>query len=465
MSIRIKFCGAARTVTGSNHLLLTEKSQILLDAGIFYGHREEYYAVNSKFSYNPAKINAIVLSHAHIDHCGNIPTLLKRGLRCKIFTTRATKDLCRLMLADSGKIQEEDIAFVNKINRKKNLPARKPLYTEKDAHHSIKYFRGVSYFQKITVSKDVDCTFFDAGHILGSGLALLEIKEKHKKIKLGYIVDLGRANLPLLNDPVILKDLDYIIIESTYGNREHHLIEEAKEKLCFEVNQTLSRGGKVIIPSFALERTQEVLYFLNELIKERKLPAVPIYVDSPLATNITEVFRQHEDYLDKQTKRMLEKGIDPFPDDRITYIRKVEESKKLNKVDKPMIIIAGSGMCESGRILHHLKNNISNPKNTILVVGYMAKDTLGKRIVDKEPAVRIFGEEYELKAEVSIINAFSGHADKNDLFDYVQASNGNLKKVFIVHGDLDQCEAFYLNLLSHGYAAYLPQKDEEMELE
>ncbi|MDP2938627.1 MAG: MBL fold metallo-hydrolase [Candidatus Omnitrophota bacterium] len=465
MSIRIKFCGGVRTVTGSNHLVETDKSQILLDAGIFYGHRDEYYAVNSKFSYNPAKINGLVLSHAHIDHSGNIPTLIKRGLHCKVFTTKATKDLCRLMLSDSGKIQEEDIEFVNKINRRKNLPARKPLYTEKEALRALKNFRGISYFEKIRLSKDVECTFFDAGHILGSALTLLEIKEKQRKLKLGYIVDLGRPNLPLLNDPVILKDLDYLVIESTYGNRFHPSIEEAKAKLMVSVNQTIARGGKVIIPSFALERTQEVLFFLNELIKENKLPSIPIYLDSPLAINITEVFRHHKDYLDKKTQGLFNKGIDPFPEERITYIKKVEESKRLNKDASPMIIIAGSGMCESGRILHHLKNNISNPKNTILVVGYMAQNTLGKRIVEKEPVVRIFGEDYELKAEVSIINAFSGHADKDDLLNYVRSSNGNLKKIFIVHGDLDQSEAFTANLKDSGFAAYLPQKDEECELE
>lgn len=465
MSIRIKFCGGVQTVTGSNHLLQTDKSQVLLDAGIFYGHREEYYAVNSKFSYNPAKINALVLSHAHIDHSGNIPTLIKRGLRCKIFTTKATRDLCRLMLADSGKIQEEDIEFVNKINRKKNLPARKPLYTESEALHAIKYFRGVFYFQKINLCRDIECTFFDAGHILGSALSFLRIKDKNKTIKLGYIVDLGRPNLPLLNDPVILRDLDYLIIESTYGNRVHPSIDEAKEKLKLEVNQTIARGGKIIIPSFALERTQEVLFFLNELIKEKNLPAIPIYVDSPLATNITDVFRRHEDYLDNKTRRLLDKGIDPFPDERITYIRKVEQSKQLNKIDSPMIIIAGSGMCESGRILHHLKNNISNPKNTILVVGYMAENTLGKRIVDREPLVRIFGEDYELKAGVSIINAFSGHADKNGLADYIRNSDGKLKKIFIVHGDLSQSEALYSNLQNLGYPAHLPKRDEEVELQ
>ncbi len=465
MSIRIKFCGGAGTVTGSNHLIQTDKSQVLLDAGIFYGHRDEYYAVNSKFSYNPAKINAVVLSHAHIDHCGNIPTLIKRGLRSKVFTTRATKDLCRLMLADSGKIQEEDIEFVNKINRRKNLPARKPLYTQKDAHYALRFFRGVSYFQKITLCRDMECIFFDAGHILGSALSLLKIRDKGRTIKLGYIVDLGRPHLPLLNDPYIIKDLDYLIIESTYGNREHHLIEEAKDNLMFEVNQTISRGGKIIIPSFALERTQEVLYFLNKLIKEKNLPAIPIYVDSPLAIGITEVFRQHQDYLDKETKEMLSRGIDPFPEERITYITKSEDSKKLNKIDTPMIIIAGSGMCESGRVLHHLKNNISNPKNTILVVGYMAKDTLGKRLVDREPVVRIFGEDYELRAEVAVINSFSGHADKNDLMDYVKSSDGKLKKIFVVHGDLDQSEAFCLNLQREGYSAHLPKKDEEWLLE
>jgi len=467
MPIRIKFCGGVRTVTGSRHLVSTDRSQVLLDCGLFHGHREEYYMVNSRFSFNPAKLNSLILSHAHIDHSGNIPTLIKRGFRSKIYATSATRDLCRLMLPDSGKIQEEDIKFLNKINQSLNLPSRKPLYTLKEAEATLKYFRSAYYQRRIKVAKDIYCTFFDAGHILGSAVVLLEIREGGKVIRLGYIVDLGRPHLPLLNDPTYIPDLDYMIIESTYGNRYHPSIKEAKEKLMVSINRTLARGGKVIIPSFALERTQEVLYFLKALIKERKLPRIPIYVDSPLAINITEVFRQHEDYLDKQTCRLIQRGIDPFPVEEITYVRRINESKELNRQTSPMIIIAGSGMCESGRILHHLKNNIEDEKNTVLVVGYMAENTLGKRIVERSPTVKIFGEEYKLNAEVVVINAFSGHADKNGLVDYIKHADGTgrlLKNVFVVHGDLDQSEALRQSLNDLGYPAYLPQIDEELEL-
>ncbi|MDP3143384.1 MAG: MBL fold metallo-hydrolase [Candidatus Omnitrophota bacterium] len=467
MSIRVKFCGGVRTVTGSRHLVSTDKSQVLLDCGIFHGHREEYYIVNSRFSFNPAKLNSLILSHAHIDHCGNIPTIIKRGFHSKIYTTTATRDLCRLMLADSGKIQEEDVKFLNKINRRLNKPNRKPLYTQKEAEATLKYFRGVHYGKRIKAAKDISCTFFDAGHILGSAVVLLEIKDGKKITRLGYIVDLGRAHLPLLKDPVFIPDVDYLIIESTYGNRTHPSIKEAKEKLMVSINRTLARGGKVIIPSFALERTQEVLYFLKTLIQERKLPHIPIFLDSPLAINVTEVFRQHENYLDRQTCSLIQRGIDPFPVEEITYIRRINESKELNRATGPMIIIAGSGMCESGRILHHLKNNIEDEKNTVLVVGYMAENTLGKRIVERTPIVKIFGEEYKLNAEVVVINAFSGHADKNDLIDYVKHANGTgrLKNVFVVHGDLDQSEALRQSLNDLGYPAYLPQIDEELELE
>jgi len=466
MSIRIKFCGGVRTVTGSRHLVSTDRSQVLLDCGLFHGHREEYYLVNSRFSFNPHKLNSLILSHAHIDHCGNVPTLIKRGFHSKIYTTFATKDLCSLMLADSGKIQEEDVKFLNKINSKLNRPSQKPLYTQKEAEATLKYFRGAYYGKRIKVAKDIYCTFFDAGHILGSAVVLLEIKEGKKALRLGYVVDLGRPHLPLLNDPQYMPDLDYVVIESTYGNRLHPSIKEAKEKLMVSVNRTLARGGKVIIPSFALERTQEVLYFLKTLIRERNLPRVPIYLDSPLAINITEVFRQHEDYLDKPTSRMIQRGIDPFPVSEITYIRRKNESQALNRATGPMIIIAGSGMCESGRVLHHLKNNIEDERNTILVVGYMAENTLGKRIVERSPIVKIFGEEYKLNAEVVVINAFSGHADKNGLIDYVKHSNGTgrLRNVFIVHGDVDQSEALRQSLNDSGYPAYLPQMDEELEL-
>ncbi|MFZ5801304.1 MAG: MBL fold metallo-hydrolase RNA specificity domain-containing protein [Candidatus Omnitrophota bacterium] len=466
MPVRLKFCGGVRTVTGSRHLVIAENSQVLLDCGIFHGHREEYYLVNSRFSFNPAKISALLLSHAHIDHCGNIPTLIKRGFRTRVYTTTATKDLCRLMLADSGRIQEEDIKFLNKLNRRMNLPSRRPLYTQQDAEATLRFFRSVHYNHRLRVAKDIQCTFLDAGHILGSAIMLLEIKNGRRTTRLGYVVDLGRPHLPLLNDPVFIPHLDYLILESTYGNRVHPSIKEAKEKLMVSINRTLARGGKVIIPSFALERTQEVLYFLKTLIAEKNLPHIPIYLDSPLAMDITEVFRKHEEYLDRQTCRMMECGGDPFPEE-INYVRRINDSKRLNHDRRPMIVIAGSGMCESGRILHHLKNNIEDEKNTVLVVGYMAENTLGKRIVERAPLVKIFGQEYKLKAEVVVINAFSGHADKNDLINYVKNADGTgrLRNVFIVHGDVDQSEALRQSLNELGYPAYLPQPEEELELE
>ncbi len=466
MPISLKFCGGAREVSGSNHLLETDSSKILLDAGLFHGHRADYYQVNSTFAYNPFDINAMVLSHVHIDHSGNIPTLVKRGFRSKIYTTAATKALCQLMLLDSAKIQEEDARFVNKLHRRKNLPDVKPLYTVKDAQYSMKFFRSVFYHKKIKITKDIQATFFDAGHILGAALTLLEIKQKTKTIRLGYIVDLGRINLPLLNNPEYLSGLDYMIIESTYGNRVHQPILDAKMKLAEAIAKTINRGGKVIIPSFAMERTQEVLCFLYQLLRENKIKSdIPIYLDSPLAIDITNVFRKQIAYLDKTTQELFKRNTGPFPIKNTVYLRSVNESKRLNMDKRPMIIIAGSGMCESGRVLHHLKNNIEDEKNMIIVVGYMAKNTLGRKIVERFPRVRIYGEEYELKAEVVVNNAFSGHADREALIDYVVTANGSVKKVFVVHGDEDQSQALVENLKGQGIDAYAPVKNEIMELE
>jgi metallo-beta-lactamase family protein len=463
MSVKLKFLGGVRTVTGSSHLLHSERSDVLIDAGIFYGRRDEFYEVNTTFSYNPKKLDAVLLSHAHIDHCGNIPSLIKRGLRCKIYATSATKDLCKLMLADSGKVQKEDIRYVNKINKRLGLALRKPLYTENEGYKATRRFRSLSYAQKFNITKDVCATFYDAGHILGAGLIYLEIKDNSSVIRLGYAVDLGRKNLPLLNNPTVLKGLDYLILESTYGARLHAPIEEAKAKLCASINQTLESKGKIIIPSFALERTQEVIYYLGQLIEEKKIPALPIYVDSPLAADITEVFNQHIDYFNPQTRQAIVGDSSPLKYPNLKYIRNQEESKNLNNDRRPMIIIAGSGMCESGRILHHLKNNIEDSRNTILVVGFMAQDTLGRKLVEGQRIVRIFGVEYELNAEVVVINSFSGHADRSGLLEYAQACQP-LKKIFIVHGDQDQSQKLCAALSGAGLNAYLPSKDEEVDL-
>lgn len=463
MSITIKFLGGVRTVTGSSHLVFADKEEVLLDAGLFQGHRDDAYRVNTTFEYNPHKLDALLLSHAHLDHCGNLPSLVKKGIHCRIYATSATKDLCRLMLEDSGKIQEEDIKYVNKINKRLGQPLRKPLYTRREASKAAKEIHPVSYGQRLCVARNVFATFFDAGHILGSAIIALDIKDGSKTTRVGYAVDLGRKGLPMLNDPAKFKELDYLILESTYGGRLHAPIDDAKIKLKDAINRTIERKGKILIPSFTLERTQEVVYFLNELLKEKAIAPIPIFVDSPLAMNITEVFQSHLDYMDKETHRAVSQGNSPFEFLNLKYIREQEESKALNNDKRSMIIIAGSGMCESGRILHHLKNNIEDTRNTILVVGYMACDTLGKRIVDKTRFVKIFGVEYELNAEVVVINSFSGHADKDELVAFV-SSCPTLKGVFLVHGDPEQSQILLETLKEKGVNAHLPVKNEEVLL-
>jgi len=476
MGTKIKFCGGTRTVTGSMHLVTTDKSQILIDCGLFQGRREDFYTVNNNFAFYPPKIDAMVLSHAHIDHSGNIPNLVRHGLKSPIYATSATVDLCDLMLPDSGHIQEEDIKFVNKIHRRKGLAQREPLYTEEDARAALEYFHPVEYREPIQITQDIRCTFYNAGHVLGSAISVLDIhpalatgtdcKVGSKGwVRLAYAVDLGRKNLPLLKDPEVPEDIDYLIIESTYGNRLHDPIETARNKLAETINRTVSRGGKVIIPSFAFERTQEIVYFLNQLSLKGTIPLLPIYVDSPLATDITMVFQQNIKYLDENTRNMMRQQLDPFGFSRIKYIRSSEESQKLNADKQPMVIISASGMCEAGRILHHLRNNIENPDNTVLIVGYMAENTLGKKIVDHQPVVKIFGEEYALRSEVVKLNAFSAHADKEELYQFIRkCKTAKLKQIFVVHGDIDQSEPFTDYLKQSGLSPYLPEKNEEVLL-
>jgi metallo-beta-lactamase family protein len=465
MPITLKFLGGVRTVTGSSHLVTAPTATILLDAGLFQGRRDKSYEINTTFSYNPRSIDALILSHAHIDHCGNIPSLIKKGMRGKIYCTHATRDLCKLMLEDSGKIQEEDIKYVNKINKRLGLPPRQPLYTKNEAIRAAKRrFQTVSYGQKVGVAKNVCATLSDAGHILGSSTIMVEAKDGEKTVSLGYAVDLGRKNLPMLNDPSVPRGIDYLIVESTYGGRAHAPIEEAKGKLLDTIKRTVERKGKILIPAFTLERTQEVLYFLSQLIREKAMPAIPIYVDSPLACEITEVFKYHADgYMNKQTRQEISNGDSPFEFLNLRFIASSAESKGLNVDKRPMIIIAGSGMCESGRIVHHLHNNIEDSRNTILVVGYMAKDTLGRRLVERDRFVRIFGIEHELNAEVVVMNSFSAHADSAGLIEFVEQCMP-LKKVFIVHGEEEQSQALYEKLQERGITAYMPVKDEVVEL-
>ncbi len=439
--MRLKFLGAAKSVTGSMHVIESNGSKILLDCGLFQGRREESNRRNRNFPFDPGEIERVVLSHAHIDHSGNLPNLVKQGYKNSIYSTFATRDLCVVMLKDSAHIQEKDAEYLNKKNQKRSLPPVEPIYDLDDVESALSHFRGIGYNKGFYVSADIKLTFHDAGHILGSALSIFDIRENGKNIRLGYIVDLGRKKLPILRNPDMVNDLDFMIIESTYGNRLHEEMSRTEERLSRVVSETVRGGGKIIIPAFSLGRTQELVYCLNRLQIRKKIPQIKIFVDSPLSVNVTEIFRLHPECFDKETNRMLALDEKPFGWGSVTYIRDVERSIELNKLDEPCIIISASGMCEAGRILHHLKNNIEDPKNTIMVVGFMAENTLGRKIVERQEKVKIFGDEYRLRARVEIFNEFSAHADRNGLLEYVKNTKDSLKAVFVVHGEEEQSEA------------------------
>lgn len=432
--------GAAREVTGSKHLIEVNGKRIFLDFGMHQGSRAESDVKNRTLPVPPDKIDALILSHAHIDHSGNLPFLVKSGYKGPIYSTHATRDLCAHMLLDSGVIQENEIEYLNKRLAKKGKPSVVPLYTADDARDAMQQFVGMSYDRPFEVVPGVFAAFREAGHILGSAQIVLVIDDfetKEQKIVV-FTGDLGRKNLPLLRDPYQVERADILIIESTYGNRFHKNIADAADKLAEVVNNACRKGGKIIIPAFALERTQEIIYYMNILYKEKKIPPIPIFVDSPLAVNLTETFTAHPECLDNETwKIFLNNQKNPFGFGSLKYITDVEDSKALNNYRGPCMIVSAAGMCEHGRILHHLKNNVEDPKNTILIVGYMAENTLGRKILEKHPIVKIFGETHNLRATVTVMDAFSAHADRSDLLEYI-ASVRELKKVFLVHGEESQ---------------------------
>ncbi|MBN1793975.1 MAG: MBL fold metallo-hydrolase [Candidatus Omnitrophica bacterium] len=465
MKSSIQFLGGVGTVTGSQHLLKINGSEILLDCGLFEGKRDEAYQRNLHFDFNPPFLKHAVLSHAHIDHSGNIPNLVRQGFHGTIYATHATKDLAAYMLPDSGHIQEEDVKFVNNINKKKGLPPRRPLYTKEDAFVSLEYIKGMPYFEYFELTDGVRVSFCEAGHVLGAALTIFEWGANSSRRRLAYAVDLGRPNLPLLRDPMIPQDLDYLILESTYGGRFHEEISLAKEKIGTIVKQTIENGGKVIIPSFALERTQAVVYILMQLLEEGIIDKIPIFVDSPLAADITEVFRAHPECFDNATKQIIREDQDPFGIGRVRYIRATEASKSLNERTDPMIIISASGMCEGGRILHHLKNHIHKENTTILIVGFMAQHTLGRSLVERKPSVKIFGEKYRVKARIEIINSLSAHADQNELLDFVRGADRHLKGIFLVHGEPEQSAALAERLKEERYPVYVPRQGDIVALE
>jgi metallo-beta-lactamase family protein len=423
------------------HIIESKGHKILMDCGLFQGRREESNRRNKDFPFDPKVIERVVLSHAHIDHSGNLPNLVKQGYQNSIYSTFATRDLCLVMLKDTAHIQEKDAEYLNKKEERQVLPPIEPLYDAEDVEKALSLFRGTGYQKGFFVAADIRLTFYDAGHILGSALSIFDVKENGRNLRLAYIVDLGRKNLPILKDPQLVRGINFMIIESTYGNRVHEDFQTTEKKLAVVVNETISGGGKIIIPAFSVGRTQEVVYSLHRLQDRGTIPHVRIFVDSPLSVDVTEIFKLHPGCFDRETNRMIALQNDPFGWKNITYIKEVEESKELNRIDQPCIIISASGMCESGRILHHLKKNIEDPKNTIIVVGFMAQNTLGRRIMERRKKIKIFGEEYQLKARVEVFDAFSAHADRNGLLEYVENTKDSLKGVFVVHGEEEQSQA------------------------
>ena len=438
--MQITFLGAAQEVTGSMHLLEVNNQRILLECGLFQGRRDETYARNLHFPFDPTTINTLVLSHAHIDHCGNIPNLVKQGFTGNIWCTSATRNLCTYMLMDSGHIQESDVAYVNKQRKRKGEPPVEPIYTQADARACLEQFIAIGIHRPVPVADGVVLTFHNAGHILGAAFVQLDIHEQStgKQWRIVFSGDLGRMETAILNPPETLAEADLVIMESTYGDRLHGAYGSAQKKLGEIVSQTARRRGKVIIPAFAVGRTQEIVYALNQLDARGDIPPLPVFVDSPLAVNATDVFRMHPEAWSPEVQAFLatDGRRSPFDYSRLEYIRDVRASKQLNAMREPQIIISASGMAENGRILHHIKNNIEDPDNTILLVSFQAENTLGRRLQDGVNPVRIFGDEYEVHARVETIEGYSAHADQAGLLDWAQKFNRQrLQQLFLVHGE------------------------------
>jgi metallo-beta-lactamase family protein len=523
--MQITFYGATREVTGSMHLITTEKDRILLDCGLFQGRRKESDLKNRVFPFDPSILTSVILSHAHIDHAGRIPLLVKKGFTGRVLSTRATAGACSYLLPDSAQIQESDAAYLNYktvrsalsrsrtspggrfvgkkesevIRRllKKNgaridndtvenflasfhLEAVRPLYTLQDAEEALGQFESYPYRHPFSIADGAGCTFYDAGHILGSSFSMLDIPFNGETRKICYTGDIGRPGKPILEDPTrefAEKDrrVDLLIIESTYGGRFHEPVEDLKPRLKEVILETIARGGTLLIPSFAFGRAQELIYMLHELYADKAVPRLPVYIDSPLASKLTRVFGEHPELYDAESHHdFLQKGKNPFFFDKIDFVSSVEESMALMRDDTPHIVIASAGMCEAGRILHHLRYKIHNPKNTILIVGYMAENTLGRRILEggtayeaggrkgNPPLMRILNKEYPLNAQVSHIDGFSAHADQRELIAFLKESNLDVARIAVVHGEEDQSLALAERLHREGYSAVVPKNGESI---
>lgn len=459
--MKLRFCGGVRTVTGSKHLVTSGRQKLLLECGLFQGHREEAEHTNRNLPFKAREVNWCVVSHAHIDHVGNIPNLVKYGFRGPIVMTTGTAALSRLLVMDAAKIQESDIRYLNKKRREKGEPAKAPVYTSADAEESLRYIEGMAYAKKRRMG-DFSVVLHDAGHILGSALVDVEVEGR----RILFTGDLGRRKMPIIRDPVQVQEADYLIMEATYGNRLHGDYRNVDARLAEIVRRVHGRGGRIIIPAFAVERSQEIVYTLNRLRQAGQIPDVPVFVDSPLASHVTEVYRNYPQYYDEDALALLNGHQFLFDFPGLRYVETVEESKALNDFRAPCIIISASGMCEAGRVLHHLKHSVGDERNLVLLVSFQAEHTLGRRIAERQPAVRIYGEEYPLKAEVEVMDEFSAHADRDGLLRYVAGMNlPRLKKVFIVHSEIEAAQAMVEPLKALGVPeVHVPELGEEYEL-
>ena len=461
--MQIRFLGGAETVPGSQHMLEVGGRRLLRDCGLYQGRREESDKINRNLPFDAASVDAALLSHAHVDHCGNLPTLVARGYAGPIHATRATCDITGIMLRDAARIQEQDAAYLNQKTNRKGLPPVVPLYTVADAERAVERFRGHDYHETLELLPGLRHTPYEAGHILGAAVSHFELEENGRRARVGFAVDLGRKNLPLIRDPELLPPVDVLVMESTYGHREHGAAVDAEEQLREICARTFARGGKVLIPAFALERAQELIYHLSSLVTQGRLPRRPVYVDSPMASAITRIFDEKVEYLDAEYRAHRQSAGCLMCPDWIHFVSTVEDSKRVTAREDSCIVIAASGMCEHGRILHHLKQGISDPRNSVVIVGYQAGYTLGRRLVDGDKEVRIFGDLLPRRAEVAVLDAFSAHAGRSELIDYVRQLRP--PKTFLVHGETEAREALAEALRAEKLTeVFLPKRGDSVEL-
>lgn len=461
--MKLHFYGGADTVTGSMHMIEAGGKRLLRDAGMYQGRRKEARAINENPGFDPATVDALLLSHAHIDHCGNLPVICKRGYEGPIHATTATAKITEVMLRDSAFIQMQDAAYLNQKTNRANQPSVEPLYTTAEAEKAISQLRGHRYHEPFEPVPGITVEDYDAGHILGSAISYVTVQEDDRTTRIGFAVDLGRHHLPLIRDPEILPPVDVLVMESTYGNRLHGKAEDAQEQLRAVITQTWARGGKVLIPAFALERAQELVYHISSLMIGGKIEKRPVYIDSPMASAVTKIFDQHQDYLDEDYEAFRRQAGCLMCPPWMKATASVEDSKRVTANREPCIIIAASGMCEHGRILHHLKHGIENEANTIAIVGYQAVHTLGRRLVEGDKEVQIFGDRFERNAEVAVLDAFSAHADRNDLLAYAEQTKA--RKIFLVHGEEDARTALAAELRSRlGVDVGLPRRGDAVEI-